>query len=181
MKKDRFITSYELWYGYKPNVSYLKVFGSKCYILKESNKGKFDAKGDEGIFLGYSSKSKAYRCLNFSTHKVIESVHVKVDEFAEKIAKESKKEPKDYKRFIFIDTIPDTSINKRLVPTEPNLATELEIVLTKSQEPETQTKSTELHRIVTKPKLPKQEVEEDNSPKHSKGKESMLAKYVRQI
>ena len=51
LKKDSFKTPYELWYGYEPNVSYLKVFGSKCYILKESRKGKFDAKGDEGIFM----------------------------------------------------------------------------------------------------------------------------------
>ena len=46
LKKDLNKTLYELWYGYKPNVSYLKVFGSKCYILKESRKGKFDVKGD---------------------------------------------------------------------------------------------------------------------------------------
>ena len=51
LKKDSNQTPYELWYGYKPNVSYLKVFGSKCYILNESRKGKFDVKGDEGIFL----------------------------------------------------------------------------------------------------------------------------------
>ena len=75
MKKDTFKTPYELWYGYKPNINYFKVFGSKFYILKESRQGKFDTKGDEGIFLGYSSKSKAYRSLNFSTHKVIESAH----------------------------------------------------------------------------------------------------------
>ena len=112
MKKDSFKTLYELWYGYKPNVSYLKVFVSKCYILKESRKGKFDAKGDEGIFLGYSSKSKAYRCLNLSTHKVIEIAHVKIDEFVEKIEEKSKKELEDYKRFVFIDTILDTSIIK---------------------------------------------------------------------
>ena len=99
MKKDSFKTPYELWYGYKPNVSYLKVFGSKCYILKETRKGKFDAKGDEGILLGYSCKSKAYSCLNLSTHKIIESAHVRIDEFAEKAEEESKKEPKDYIRF----------------------------------------------------------------------------------
>ena len=29
------------------------------YILKESRKGKMDVKGDEGIFLGYSWRSKA--------------------------------------------------------------------------------------------------------------------------
>ena len=47
LKKDTFKTPYELWYGYKPNVSYLKVFGSKCYILKESRKDKMDVKGDK--------------------------------------------------------------------------------------------------------------------------------------
>ena len=103
MKKDTNKTLYELWYGYKPNVSYLKVFGSKCYILKESRKGKFDVKSDEGIFLGYSCKSKAYKCLNFSTHKIIESAHVRIDEFVEKSEEESSKEPKVYKRFIYYE------------------------------------------------------------------------------
>ena len=51
LKKDSDKTPYELWYGYKPNASYLKVFGSKCYILKDSRKGKFDVNIDEGIFL----------------------------------------------------------------------------------------------------------------------------------
>ena len=93
MKKDSDKTPYELWYGYKPNASYLKVFGSKCYILKESRKGKFDVKGDEDIFLGYSYGIKAYKCLNLSTHKIIESAHVRIDEFAEKTKEESKKQP----------------------------------------------------------------------------------------
>ena len=149
--------------------------------MKESRKGKFDIKSDEGIFLGYSSKSKAYRCLNLSTHKVIESAHVKVDEFAEKTTNESNKEPEDYRRFIFIDTISDTSVNKRTVPAEPNLATELEIVPTESQESEAQTESTESQTITTEPELSEQEIElpEDNIANHSKGKEPVLAKYVR--
>lgn len=111
--KDSFKTPYELWYGYKPNVSCLKVFGSKCYTLKESRKEKFDVKGDEGIFFGYSCKSKAYRCLNLCTHKVIESAHVKVDEFAERTEEERKREPEDYKRFVFIepDIVPVASEN----------------------------------------------------------------------
>ena len=70
--------------------------------------------------------------MNLSTHKVIESAHVKVDEFVEKTVKESKKEPEDYRRFIFIDTISDTSVNKRIVPAEPSSATELKIVPTES-------------------------------------------------
>ena len=82
--------------------------------MKESRKGKFDVKGDEGIVFGYSCKSKAYRCLNLSTHKVIESAHVKVDEFAEKIEEERKKVPEDYKRFVYIESkiVPSTPFNQ---------------------------------------------------------------------
>ena len=56
----------------------------------------------------------------FVNSKVIESAHVKVDEFVEKIEEERRKELEDYRRFIFIDTIPDTPINKRIVPAKPS-------------------------------------------------------------
>ena len=59
LKKDSNQTPCELWYVYKPNVSYFKVFGRKCYILKESRKGKINVKSDEDIFLGCSKQSKA--------------------------------------------------------------------------------------------------------------------------
>ena len=68
--------------------------------MKESRKGKFDVKGDEGIFLGYSCKSKAYKYLNLSTNKIIESAHVRIDEFVEKSKEERRKEPKAYEKFI---------------------------------------------------------------------------------
>ena len=84
LKKGTDKTPFQLWYDYKCNVCYFKVFGSKCYILKEERNGKFDVKGDESIFLGCLCKSKEYKCLNLSTHKVIESVHMKIDEFAER-------------------------------------------------------------------------------------------------
>jgi hypothetical protein len=55
-------TPYEIWRGKKPTVKYFRTFGSKCYILCDrENLGKFDPKSDEGIFLGYSSTSRAYR------------------------------------------------------------------------------------------------------------------------
>ena len=49
-------TPYELLNGRKPNIGHLKVFGCKCYILNngKDNLGKFDAKADNSIFLGYS-------------------------------------------------------------------------------------------------------------------------------
>ena len=84
-------TSFELWYGYAPNVKYFKDFVRKCYILKDVRKGKFDANSDKGIFLGYSSKRKALKNLIYKTKKIVESENVRVDEFSLKKEKESKK------------------------------------------------------------------------------------------
>ena len=79
-------TPYELWKNKKPNISYFKVFGSKCFILNtKDNLGKFDAKSNVGIFLGYSSSSKAYRVFNKNTMVVEESVHVVFDESNESL------------------------------------------------------------------------------------------------
>jgi len=48
-------TSYELFNRRIPKISYFKVFGCKCFILNtKDNLDKFDAKSDEGIFIGYS-------------------------------------------------------------------------------------------------------------------------------
>ena len=45
--------------------------------------GKFDAKSDEGIFLGYSSVSKAFRIFNKRTLIIEESIHVIFNEISE--------------------------------------------------------------------------------------------------
>jgi hypothetical protein len=61
-------TSYELLTGNKPNVSYFRVFGCKCYILvKKGRYSKFAPKAVEGILLGYDSNTKAYRDFNKSS------------------------------------------------------------------------------------------------------------------
>jgi hypothetical protein len=53
-------TSYELLTGKKPNVSYFRVFGSKCFILvKRGRKSKFAPKVVEGFLLGYDSNTRA--------------------------------------------------------------------------------------------------------------------------
>ena len=73
-------TPYELWKGRKPNVKYFRIFGSICFILKDrENVGKFDTQSDEGIFLGYSFASKAYRVLNKRSRKVMETIDVVID------------------------------------------------------------------------------------------------------
>ncbi|XP_073123129.1 uncharacterized protein [Henckelia pumila] len=74
-------TPYVIWTGKKPDVFYFKVFGCKCYI---HNNGKnhlsaFDVKYDEGIFIGYSAVSRAYRVFNKKSLTVEETIHVVFD------------------------------------------------------------------------------------------------------
>jgi hypothetical protein len=74
-------TSYELLTGNKPNVSYFRVFGSKCYILvKKGRHSKFAPKAVEGFLLGYESNTKAYRVFNKSSGLVEVSSDVVFDE-----------------------------------------------------------------------------------------------------
>ena len=42
--------------------------------------GKFDSRVDEGIFVGYSHKIKAYRCYNLRRNQIVESINVTFDE-----------------------------------------------------------------------------------------------------
>jgi hypothetical protein len=61
-------TSYELLISKKPNVSYFRVFGSKCFILvKRGRKSKFAPKDVEGFLLCYDSNTRAYRVFNKSS------------------------------------------------------------------------------------------------------------------
>ena len=56
------------------------MFGSKCFILNDrENLGKFDAKINEGIFLGYSVNSRAYIVFKKRTKTVMESINIVVD------------------------------------------------------------------------------------------------------
>jgi hypothetical protein len=58
-------TPYELFTGNKPNASYFRVFGRKCYVLQKRLKSsKFAPKVCEGFLLGYDSNSHAYRVFN---------------------------------------------------------------------------------------------------------------------
>ena len=96
-------TPYELWKGRKPNVKYFRIFGSTCFILKDKeNVGKFDTRSDEGIFLRYSSTSKAYRMLKKRTRKVMEIVNVVIDEAS---TSESSKDVDQLPKSILLSTL----------------------------------------------------------------------------
>nr|GEY86823.1 hypothetical protein [Tanacetum cinerariifolium] len=70
-------TPYELFNDKTPAKGFLKTFGCHVMILNTlDNLGKFEEKGDEGYFLGYSMSSKAFRVFNKRTKKVEENLHI---------------------------------------------------------------------------------------------------------
>jgi hypothetical protein len=74
-------TSYELLTGKKPNVSYFRVFGSKCFILvKRGRSSNFAPKEVEGFLLSYDSNTRAYRVFNKSTGLVEVSCDIVFDD-----------------------------------------------------------------------------------------------------
>lgn len=70
-------TPYEILTGNKPNISYFRVFGCKCFFLiKGVCLSKFESKAFEGIFVGYGAESHTYRVYNKLSGTVVESCSV---------------------------------------------------------------------------------------------------------
>ena len=96
-------TPYEIWYGRTTNVSYFKVFGSKCYIKNDEWSGNFDTRSEEGVFLSYWTKRKAYKCQNLKKNKMIDSENVKVDKFSEYNEEHNIIKPEEYNELIYFE------------------------------------------------------------------------------
>nr|GFA96454.1 retrovirus-related Pol polyprotein from transposon TNT 1-94 [Tanacetum cinerariifolium] len=75
--KPYFKTSYELFKGRSPALSFMRPFRCHVTILNTLDQlGKFDGKLDEGIFVGYSTISKDFRVYDIRTRKVEENLHI---------------------------------------------------------------------------------------------------------
>nr|GFA85846.1 ribonuclease H-like domain-containing protein [Tanacetum cinerariifolium] len=60
-----------------PTIGFLRPFGCHVMIINTlDNLGKFEPKGDEGYFIGYSMSSKAFRVFNKRNKRVEENLHV---------------------------------------------------------------------------------------------------------
>ncbi|GJZ98658.1 integrase, catalytic region, zinc finger, CCHC-type containing protein [Tanacetum coccineum] len=73
----------------KPDLSFFHVFGSLCYPTNENKDlGKFDAKADIGIFVGYAPAKKVFRIYNRRTRIITEIIHVTFDELTAMASKQ---------------------------------------------------------------------------------------------
>lgn len=75
------LTPHENWYGTKPNVKYLRVFGCIAYALSfDGDRKKLDKKAQKYRFVGYSLNSKGYRLFDDQTKKIVVRRDVVFDE-----------------------------------------------------------------------------------------------------
>ncbi|KAM0017627.1 putative RNA-directed DNA polymerase [Helianthus debilis subsp. tardiflorus] len=69
-KALKYQTPFEVWYGRKPSVYHLKIFGCIAYGHVPAHKRrKLDDRAEKCIFIGYSKESKGYRLYNPLTKK----------------------------------------------------------------------------------------------------------------
>ena len=73
-KKLELQTPFEVFHGYKPEISHLIIFGSRdfAYIPKYDRR-KLDAKSIKCVFVVYCDDQKAYKMFHPSSHKLIAS------------------------------------------------------------------------------------------------------------
>ncbi|GJU83760.1 integrase, catalytic region, zinc finger, CCHC-type containing protein [Tanacetum coccineum] len=82
-------TPYELMQDKKSDLSFLHVFGSLCYPTNDNeNLGKFNAKADIEIFVGYALAKKAFRIYNKRTRLITETIHVTFDKLSTMASKQ---------------------------------------------------------------------------------------------
>jgi hypothetical protein len=69
---DQKLTPHELFHGAPPDTTRLRVFGCKAYAMipKEKRK-KFDARAEQGVFIGYAEDTKAWQVLVWHNHRPV--------------------------------------------------------------------------------------------------------------
>jgi hypothetical protein len=75
------ITPFEAYYGLRPDLSHLKVFGSRvCVKISRIRRGKLDRHDFKGIFLGYTATDQNILYLDLDMGVVKRSHHAQFDE-----------------------------------------------------------------------------------------------------
>ncbi|MCP4491938.1 MAG: DDE-type integrase/transposase/recombinase [Gammaproteobacteria bacterium] len=88
------MTPFQAFYGHKPSVRHLRIFGCNAYAhIPKDERKKLDPKSRKCRFLGYSTSSKGYRLYDFERKRVIENRDVIFDETAFGRIKEVEEKP----------------------------------------------------------------------------------------
>ena len=73
--KDK--TPFECWFGRKPDISNLRVFGCVCYMhVPDGQRRKLDPKSSKGIFIGYPEGTKGSKLYDLRKKKFVRSRNI---------------------------------------------------------------------------------------------------------
>ena len=76
-------TPYEILFKNKPDISHVRIFGSKTFVhIPDVKRKKFDPKSLEGVLVGFCERTKGYRIFIPTTKKVEVSLDVLIDEMS---------------------------------------------------------------------------------------------------
>ena len=77
------MTPFEAWYGKKPSVNHLQVFGCSGYVhIPKDQRSKLDPKAKKCIFVGYGATRKGYRLYDQTKSCIVHSQDVVFDELS---------------------------------------------------------------------------------------------------
>jgi hypothetical protein len=117
---NKAMTPFELFYGRKPNISSLRVFGCMAHVhVPKEKRKKLDARSAPGMFVGYSVDSKAWRIAFQDRNyiKIVESDSVIFDEFTlGTLSVCSPPNPRDYADHVDINLSSLGEINQHPAP-----------------------------------------------------------------
>jgi hypothetical protein len=115
-------TPHQAFFDKVPDVSHLRVFGSKCFVLTPKHKrgGKFFPVSSEGVFLGYDGMGPNYRILLYSKIEIVAREHAKFSE----LSVDNSEEPNDPHSDV-PDLIPHDESDDEYEPPEGVQSTEI--------------------------------------------------------
>ena len=74
-------TPHEFFYGTKPSITHLQIFGSPAFVhIAKNLQSKLEPCFEKCILLSFDAQAKAYRCYKPSTKRVFVSKDLLIDE-----------------------------------------------------------------------------------------------------
>ncbi|KRZ49324.1 Retrovirus-related Pol polyprotein from transposon TNT 1-94 [Trichinella nativa] len=84
-RKEITKTPYEEWFGRRPTVEHLRIFGCDAYVhIPDQHRRKFDPKARKVIFVGYGPSNKMFRVFDTNKHRVDKVTDVQFNESLQK-------------------------------------------------------------------------------------------------